>query len=113
MKLLQPTLPGSAVFSKEAWQEISRSLRLSRRELQIVERIFDDDTESEMSKELGITRSTIHTHMERLRRKLAVTDRGEMMLRIICEFLRLTMAAQSLLPPICARRAAGQCPFHD
>ena len=112
MQLL-PTLAGSAVFSKEAWKGIAASLRLSRRELQIVQRIFDDRTEPEMSKELGIAPGTVHTHMERLRRKLVASDRAELLMRVMCEFLRLTMAPQSMLPPICARRAAGQCPFRD
>ena len=92
---------------------MSRSLRLSRRELQIVRQIFDDRTESQMSAELGIAPGTVHTYMKRLRHKLVVGDRAELLMRVMCEFLRLTMAPQSALPPICARRAAGQCPFRD
>lgn len=113
MRSTHPTLPGSAVFSKEAWLKLAGSLILSRRELQIVQRIFDDQTESVMAKELGISPNTVHTYMERLRRKLAVGDRAELLLRIMCEFLRLTTTPESALPPICARRAAGRCPFRD
>jgi DNA-binding CsgD family transcriptional regulator len=113
MRLLHPPLPGSAVFSVEAWSELAQSLQLSRRELQIVQGVFDDRTELKMAKDLDISPATVHTHMERLRRKLVVSDRGELLLRIMCEFLRLTTAPQSILPPICARRAAGRCPFRD
>jgi hypothetical protein len=52
----------------------------------------------------------VHTHVERLHRKLAVIDRVELILRVINEFLKLTTAPGSLLPPICAVRAAGRCP---
>jgi DNA-binding CsgD family transcriptional regulator len=113
MNSLQPALPGSAVFSTQAWTELARSLLLSKRELQIVQRVFDDRTEAKMAEDLGISSNTVHTYMERLRRKLVVNDRGELLLRIMCEFLRLTSAPQSALPPICARRAAGRCPFRD
>lgn len=113
MNVLHPPLPGSAVFSKQAWKQLASTLRLSRRELQIVQRVFDDRTESKMAIELGISPNTIHTQMERLRRKLVVADRGELLLRVMCEFLRLTTAPESVLPPICARRAAGRCPFRD
>ena len=113
MRLPQPALPGSAVFSHEAWRELARSLQLSRRELQIVQRVFDDRTEQKMANELGISPNTVHTHMERLRRKLVVSDRGELLLRILCEFLRLTTTPESVLPPICSRRNAGRCPFRD
>jgi DNA-binding NarL/FixJ family response regulator len=81
--------------------------------MQIVQKIFDDRTELEMGKELDMSPATVHTHMERLRRKLVVAGRGELLLRVMCEFLRLTAAPQSVLPPICARRAAGRCPFRD
>lgn len=113
IKVMRPPLPGSAVFSDEAWTELSRNLQLSKRELQLIQRVFDDQTESEMATELGMSPNTVHTHMERLRRKLAVSDRSELLLRTMCEFLRLTTTPESSLPPICARRAAGRCPFRD
>jgi len=92
---------------------MARSLQLSTREVQIVQKVFDDRTDVEMAKDLGISPSTVHTHMERLRRKVAVSDRGELLLRIMCEFLRLTTTPESALPPVCARYASGRCPVRD
>lgn len=111
MTLPKPLCAGSAIFSEEAWRQLGRSLRLSRRELQSVRGIFDDRKESTIAAELGISAHTVHTHMERLRRKLGVVDRVELVLRIVNEFLRLTTLPGGSLPPVCARRAAGRCPL--
>ena len=76
-------LVGSAMFSPEAWALIARSLGLSGRELQIVRGAFDDKTEVEIAADLQISPSTIHTHVERLHRKLTITDRTQLLLRIM------------------------------
>lgn len=102
---------GAAMFSEYAWREIARSLRLSGRELQIVRMVFDDHTELTIATNLHVSPHTIHTHCERLYRKLAVTDRVKLLLRIMGEFIALTLAAGSVMPPICANQAAGRCPF--
>ena len=101
---------GAAMLSDLAWQEIARSLRLSGRELQIVRAMFDDRTESAIAADLGVTKRTVHTHFERLHRKLAVADRLQLVLRVMEAFLVLTVAPENNLPPICANRAAGRCP---
>ena len=78
------------MFSPEAWAQIARSLGLSGRELQIVRGTFDDKTELAMAADLHISPSTIHTHVERLHHKLIITDRSQLLLRIMQEFLALT-----------------------
>jgi ATP/maltotriose-dependent transcriptional regulator MalT len=102
---------GAAMLSELAWREIGRSLKLSSRELQIVRAMFDDRKESAIAAELGVASRTVHTHIERLYRKLVVNDRLQLTLRVIREFLALTMSPQGDLPPICANRAAGRCPL--
>jgi DNA-binding NarL/FixJ family response regulator len=99
------------MFSEPAWEAIARSLKLSGRELQIVRAVFDDETEFCIAAELGISAHTVHTYVERLHRKLAVNDRGRLILRVVDEFLRLTAAPDSILPAICANRTAGRCPL--
>ena len=100
------------MFSEQAWSEIARSLRLSPRELQILRGIFDDHTEFAIAVDLGISPHTVHTHIDRLHRKLAVVDRVTLILRVVEELLVLTVAPGSALPSICANRAAGRCPLH-
>ena len=102
---------GSAMLSDQAWREIARSLTLSARELQIVRGIFDDRTDFAIAADLGISPHTVHTHIERLHHKLAVADRVELVLRIVLEFVALTIAPGTVLPSICANRAAGRCPL--
>jgi DNA-binding CsgD family transcriptional regulator len=99
------------MFSDAAWREIARSLKLSGRELQILRAILDDRTESAIAANLGVSPHTIHTYRERLYRKLRVCDRVRLVLRVVNEFLAVTMAPGSVLPSICANRAAGSCPL--
>ena len=103
---------GAAMFSERAWREIARSLKLSGQELQIVRGVFDDYTEFAIANNLNVSPHTVHTHCERLYHKLAVTDRVKLVLRVMDEFLVLTVASGSILPPICANQAAGRCPLH-
>jgi DNA-binding NarL/FixJ family response regulator len=103
---------GAAMFSDQAWEEIARSLKLSSRELQIVRKVFDDHTEFAIADDLSVSPHTIHTHCERLYHKLAVTDRVKLVLRVMDAFLALTVASETVLPPICANRVAGRCPLH-
>jgi DNA-binding CsgD family transcriptional regulator len=81
--------PGSAVFSDQAWNEIIGRLGLTQRECEIVRRVFDDQTEFAIAVDLGISPHTVHTHFERLHKKLGVGDRVQLILRITQEFLRL------------------------
>jgi len=102
---------GAAMFSEQAWREIARSLKLSGQELQIVRGVFDDHTEFAIANNLNVSPHTVHTHCERLYHKLAVTDRVKLVLRVMDEFIALTVAPGSTLPPICANRVAGRCPL--
>jgi DNA-binding CsgD family transcriptional regulator len=90
---------------------MARSLKLSVRELQVARAILDDRTEFAMACELGISSHTVHTHVERLHRKLGVYDRVGVALRLTSEFLKLTLSPTSTMPPVCAVRAAGRCPL--
>ncbi|MDB6020098.1 MAG: Regulatory protein [Pedosphaera sp.] len=80
---------GAAVFSEQAWVEIARTLNLSGRELQIIQGVFDNNTEFSIAANLAISPHTVHTHFERLHHKLAVTNRVQLVLRVVDEFLAL------------------------
>ena len=101
------------MFCDEAWNEIRRSLDLSGRELEIIRSKFDDQKECVIAANLGISPRTVHTHIERLHHKLGVTNRSQLFVRIMHEFLALTVCPDKRLPPICANRAAGRCPLRD
>lgn len=100
---LHRALAGSAMFSERAWEAIARGLRLSGRQLQIVRGIFDDETDLGIAQQIGVSLHTVHTHVERLHHKLAITDRPQLVLRVMEEFL--TLPNSSNRPPVGLREA--------
>ena len=101
------------MFTEQAWAEIARSLRLSGRELQILHGVFRNDTESAIAAALCISSHTVHTHFERLYRKLGVSDRIALILRVVEVVLTLTNAPGTALSRVCSNFAAGRCPLPD
>jgi DNA-binding NarL/FixJ family response regulator len=67
---------------REAWLAIADSLQLSEREAQVVGLLLRDESESGIATQLGISTHTVHTHLERLYRKLKVTSRCQVVIRI-------------------------------
>jgi DNA-binding CsgD family transcriptional regulator len=74
---------GAAMFLEERWTEIARSLRFSKRELQLTRAIFNEDTDFAIAHTLGLSRHTVHTYCRRLYRKLRVTNRVSLVLRVV------------------------------
>ena len=70
-----------------AWRMIANSLHISDRELQIIQEIFDDRKESAIADDLTISVHTVHTHLERVYRKLGVSTRVGLILCILAEYL--------------------------
>jgi DNA-binding NarL/FixJ family response regulator len=81
-------LAGSALLTEADWVETAHTLQLSGRELQIVRGVFDNRKEAAIAAELGIAPRTVDTHLERLYRKLTVTTRVALVLRVMEEVLR-------------------------
>ena len=94
----------SKIFSAPLWREIAHVLDLSDRELQIVLGIFDDKTAFAVSRRLGISVHTVHTHLERLYHKLAVHRRPSLIVRVMAGYQTLSddgrhHSSASLNPP--------------
>src|SRR5215475_2164567 len=81
--------PDRSILSHDAWKRIAKSLRISDRELEIIQGIFDDRKEMAIADELKISMHTVHTHLERLYRKLGVSSRVALVLYILSEYLSL------------------------
>jgi DNA-binding CsgD family transcriptional regulator len=109
--LRQGSSSDSGIFCEDAWHELGAALGISRRELQVVRLIFDDEKECSIAADLGISVHTVHTYIERLHRKLDVRDRVQLVLRITQEFLDLARQPASGIPPICPLLTAEGCPF--
>jgi DNA-binding CsgD family transcriptional regulator len=74
---------GSALLAETEWAAAVRALRLSGREFQIVRGVFDCQKESAIAADLAIAPRTVNTHLERLYRKLGVTTRVGLVLRVV------------------------------
>jgi DNA-binding NarL/FixJ family response regulator len=85
---LKPSLRRDrSILSHDAWKTIAKSLHISDRELEIIQGIFDDRKELAIADELKISMHTVHTHLERLYRKLGVSSRVALVLYILSEYL--------------------------
>lgn len=77
-----------------AWDGIVRALRLSPREAEIVALLLTDDCRDDVIAErLGISRHTVHTHVERLYRKVGATSRSQVVSRIFQQYVVLSPRA--------------------
>jgi DNA-binding CsgD family transcriptional regulator len=80
------------------WRLIDRELKLSAREHDIVELVLADLKESAMGARLGISPHTVHTHLERLYRKLGVRGRVQLVVRALGTCLAQMRSSDSALP---------------
>ena len=87
---------GSALLSETAWAEVARTLQLSGRKLQIVRGVFDNHKETAIAADLGIAPRTVDTHLERLYRKLTVTTRVALVLRVMEQVLQAKARPKSV-----------------
>jgi DNA-binding NarL/FixJ family response regulator len=99
-------------FNQRAWAAITHSLNLSSREQQLVRGVFEDYTDHSIASALCISPHTVHTHFERLHRKLGVANRAQLILRVVDEFLALTASPGSGLPPLCPNHNGDGCAWH-
>lgn len=110
---LRRKLRGASLLTDHAWHEIGRTLGITKRELQIVQSVFDNQHEADIAKRFKISPHTVHMHLNRLFKKLNVTSRTELVLRIVEQMVALTLSETAVLPPICPRHHTGKCCLHN
>lgn len=76
------------MFRDREWRGLVMTLGLSKRQEEIVQRVFDDLPEVAIAHDLGLAPPTVHTYLRRLYRKLNVNSRGQLLTVIFLEFLR-------------------------
>lgn len=86
--------PPSSHLSLAEWQAISKSLQLSRRQLQIARGVFDGLDEALIGQALGLSPHTVHAHFNRLYRKLEVKSRCELIVRVFLAYLSLASSTE-------------------
>ena|SRR5579859_1177459 len=87
--------PGPSLFPLGAWPLLGTALRLSAREMQIVQGVFEDRKEVSIAYELGISPHTVNTYFQRLYAKLRVSSRPQLIVRVMAEYLSMSCAQAS------------------
>ena len=77
-----------------AWPRLGMALRLSPRELQIVQGVFDDRKEESIAHGLRISPHTLNTYFQRLYGKLGVSSRPRLIVRVMAEYLTMEPGSQ-------------------
>ncbi len=77
----------SGVLSDAQWTQVAGRLSLSDRELEVVRGVFDDLKEAAIAARMNISNHTVHTHLERLYRKLGVNGRCSMVVAVMGDHL--------------------------
>jgi DNA-binding CsgD family transcriptional regulator len=73
---------GTCFFCEAAWAGISRSLRLSKREIEILQRLMLGDDKRGASLLLGLPLRTFQRHLERIHQKLGVHTEEALIVRL-------------------------------
>lgn len=81
------------LFDDGEWMPIRRALGLSPRESDIVLRALAGEKESVIAIRLGISSHTVHSHVTRIYRKLSVSSRAELFVRLFAVHLMLARRA--------------------
>jgi DNA-binding CsgD family transcriptional regulator len=76
----------------EEWRELARELRLSPRELEIVQLLCTGAPAAVISQLLGISINTVHTHMSRMHCKLKVNSSVGIIARIFGVYIDMSRA---------------------
>lgn len=87
---------GRFLLPSDAWPHIRTALRLSPREIQVVQSVFEDQKEVSIAYELGISPHTVNTYFQRIYIKLHVTSRPQLIVRVMAEYLSLTSSSLSM-----------------
>jgi DNA-binding NarL/FixJ family response regulator len=86
---------GSDLLSPDAWQLVRHAFKLSHRELEIVQLIFDGKKLAAIAQESRLALGTVKTYCQRLYRKVHVNDQRELALAVVAAYLELRPEAMS------------------
>ena len=85
---MQPSVTGGSL-SPDAWLSLRDALRLSEREIQIVQSVFEDRKEECIAARLAISPHTVNTYFRRVYAKLQVSSRPQLIVKVMMEYLAI------------------------
>ena len=74
---------------KVDWSRVGSALRLSRRELELVQHIFEGKKLVAIANEMQLAMGTVKTYVQRIHQKLGICDQRELALAVLEAHLRL------------------------
>ena len=88
------------ILHSDTWDALIQHLHLSEREAEIVECILRHaDDEPSIAARMNISSHTVHTHLERLYRKLEVSSRSQLVTTIFITYTTLNQSETRLMSP--------------
>ena len=89
----------AALLPSFAWEHLNTRLRLSPREAEIVQWLCADESEESIGYQLGISKHTVHSHLERLYKKLGATSRAQVVIRLFREYMTQLPPTEAAFKP--------------
>ncbi len=79
------------IFEADEWEQIATLLKLSPKQAQVARLLLLDYSEVDIANMLRMSKSTVHTHTERIYRKLAVSSRVQPAIRLLTAIYALRL----------------------
>lgn len=79
----EPHLYLEEILTRNEWQSVGTKLGLSRRELEVVQGIFIGKKVSTIAMDMKLSFGTVKTYVQRIYRKLQVSDQRELTLVVV------------------------------
>lgn len=70
-------------MGRTRWQAVVRELKLTHRQAEIVAGVLRAMTDKQIAEEMGLKTPTIRTYLERICKRLGVTGRLQLVLRVM------------------------------
>ena len=80
-------VPGHTLLSDSTWRNLAVSLDIPPRKIEVAQGVFDDLKEEAIARRIEASPHTVHTHLQRLYRRLGVRNRTQLILRVLSEHL--------------------------
>jgi len=84
---VSPCSNGHGPLCAKAWAGIADKLGLSPRQTEVARCVLADQSDREIARALGLSRGTVHTHVERLHQKLGVHSRVQLATQVFATYL--------------------------
>jgi DNA-binding NarL/FixJ family response regulator len=83
---LGESIAGRSIFSESEWRGLADLMQMSRQQRRIVWCLTQGMGDKDIAQAMGITPSTVRTHLDRIFKRMGVDDRVKLVLLLVREF---------------------------